>query len=391
MNSSPEDTTIEVHPPSVHFHRTFIFFTVVLSLVMGAFGGAGAVYVLSNNNGSLTSSSIVGLPVRQHVTLDEGSKFVDIAKNVSPSVVAISTSRSVANFFGQVFQQKGGGTGFIISSDGLIATNKHVIQDNNTTYSVVMNDGGTYEATVKATDPIFDFAVLKIDAKDLKPVEFGNSDDLQVGQWVMAIGNALAEFQNTVTVGIISGKERSIVAGDAAGTSSEALEGLLQTDAAINPGNSGGPLVNMAGRVVGVNTAVASDAQGIGFSIPFNVLKPAVDSVIKNGRIIRPTLGVRYITVTKKLADQNKLPVDHGAYLQLGTENTAAVVAGSVAERAGFKVNDIIVSVNGQEVDVHHSLATLIQQYQVGQKVKLGFWRDGKEQTTEVTLEELKK
>lgn len=378
----------------VRVNRSILIFTMIMSLVMGAIGGAGTVYVLSNSSISqdaLGQRITVGLPVKQRVNFEEGSKFIDIAKNVTPSVVAISSSKPVADFFGQVFQQKGGGTGFVVSTDGLIATNKHVVKDQNTTYTVVLDDGATYDAQVKALDPIFDFALLKIDAHNLKPVDFGDSDGLQVGQWVMAIGNALAEFQNTVTVGIISAKERSIIAGDSSGGQTEALEGLLQTDAAINPGNSGGPLVNMAGQVVGVNTATASEAQGLGFSIPINILKPAVESVIKSGRIIRPALGVRYVTVTKSMAEQNKLSVDHGAYLQLGQENSPVVIPGSPAEKAGLKANDIIIAVNGQSVDENHSLARLIQQYQVGQKVKLTVFRDGKEQTVEVTLEEFKR
>lgn len=375
----------------VRISRSLLIFTTLISLIMGVIGGVASVYVLTGMSGTQFANNSLSLPVRQKVTLDEGSKFIDVAKQVSPSVVSISTSRNVSDFFGQIYQQKGGGSGFIVSSDGLVATNKHVVADASSTYQVVLSDGSTHDATVKAIDPIFDFAVLKIDAKNLKPAEFGNSDDLQVGQWVIAIGNALAQFQNTVTTGIISAKERSITAGDSSGGSTEALEGLLQTDTAINPGNSGGPLLNTNGQVVGVNTAVAGDAQGIGFSIPINVLKPAVDSVIKTGRIIRPALGVRYVSLTKKFAETNKLPVDHGAYLQASGDGGAAVLSGSPADKAGLKLNDIIVSVNGQSVDETHGLARLIQQFGVGDKVKLTYFRDGKENTVEVTLDELKR
>ncbi len=370
------------------FHRSLLLFTILMSLVMGAIGGAGTVYVLTQSRGALSTGS-VGLPVKQKIVLEESSKFIEVAKQVSPSVVSISTSRNVQDFFGQVFQQKGGGTGFVVSSDGLIATNNHVVSDKNATYTIILNDGTTYDAKVKATDPIFDFAILKIEAKNLKAVDFGNSDDLQIGQWVMAIGNALAEFQNTVTAGVISAKERNITAGDSSGVHTETLEGLLQTDAAINPGNSGGPLLNLSGQVVGVNTAVA-EAQGIGFAIPSNVLKPAVESVVKNGRIIRPALGVRYVPVTKQLATDSKLPVDHGAYIQPGQGGQTGIVSGSAADQAGLKEGDIITAINNQSVDENHSLARLIQQYQVGQKVKVTYFRDGKEESTEVTLQELK-
>lgn len=373
---------------TVTVHRSLLVFTMLMSLVMGALGGAGSVYVISSSN--LQNKAGISLPVKQNVTLEENSKFIDVAKTANPSVVSISTSKSVSDFFGQVFQQKGGGTGFIVSSDGLIATNKHVVSDSAASYTVTLSDGTTMPATVKAQDPFFDFAVIKIDGKNLKPVDFGDSDQLQVGQWVMAIGNALAQFQNTVTVGVISAKERTITAGDSIGSSTESLEGLLQTDAAINPGNSGGPLLNMAGQVVGVNTAVSADAQGIGFAIPMNVLKPAVDSVIKSGRIIRPALGVRYVVLNKQISDAKKLPVDHGAYIQPGAGGLPAVLPGSPAEKAGLKENDIVTAVNGQNIDDSHSLSRLIQQYSVGQKIKLTVNRDGKDMSVDVTLEELK-
>ncbi len=383
--------------PQQHFgvvtvNRSLLIFTILMSLVMGVVGGAGSVYVLSTTSQSKNSfgASNLSLPIKQKVSLEEGSKFVDVAKDVNPSVVSITTSRNVSDFFGTVFQQKGGGTGFVVTSDGLIATNKHVVSDAKAQYTVVLNDGTTYDAQIKALDPFFDFAILKIDAHNLKAVDFGNSDDLQIGQWVIAIGNALAEFQNSVTVGVISAKERSITAGDVSGGSSESLEGLLQTDAAINPGNSGGPLLNLAGQVVGVNTAVSTDAQGIGFAIPTNILKPAVESVISKGRIIRPALGVRYVSVTKAIANQAKLPVDHGAYLQAGPNGEAAVLSGSAADKAGLKEKDIITAVNGQNIDESHSLARLIQQFQVDQKIKITFSRDGKEQSTDLTLTELK-
>lgn len=384
-----------VMPANVRFNRTILVFTMLVSLLMGGVGGALSVYVLTGGN-SGTSGLISGnnsglkLPVYQKVTLDEGSKFIDVAKQMNPSVVAITTSRSVSDFFGQVFEQKGGGSGFIITSDGLIATNKHVVKDSKATYTVLLNDGTTHEAKVQSLDPIFDFAVIKIDAKNLKAVEFGDSDSLQVGQWVLAIGNALAEFQNTVTAGIISAKERSITAGDASGGQTESLDGLLQTDAAVNPGNSGGPMVNTAGQVIGVVTAVAGDAQGISFALPINVLKPAVESVIKSGRIIRPALGVRYTTLTKAIAETNKLPVDHGAYLRLSQNGSAPVIAGSAADKAGLKVGDIITAVNSVTIDESHTLARLVQQYKVGDKIKLSVNRDGKESIIEVMLEEFK-
>ncbi len=376
---------------TLNVQRSMLVFTIFLSLVMGAVGGAGTVYLLANGNqlgSSLGVSNSVSLPVKQNITLEENSQFINVAKQVNPSVVSISSTSSVQDIFGQTYQQSGGGTGFIISSDGLIATNKHVVSDATAKYTVTLYDGTTYPATIKSTDPLFDFAVIKIDANNLKPLDLGDSDQLKVGQWVIAIGNALGQFQNTVTAGIISATERSITAGDSTGGQTESLEGLLQTDAAINPGNSGGPLLNLAGQVVGVNTAVSTSAQGIGFAIPINVLKPAIESVIKTGKIIRPELGVRYVSLNPQIASQNKLSVDHGAYLQPGSgNNQPAVVPGSAADKAGLKSGDIITAVNGQVVDNNHSLSNLIQLYSVGSKINITYYRNGKEQQTTVTLE----
>jgi len=379
--------------PMVVVKRSLLVFILIMSLIMGIIGGAGSVYILANSSGtnSLGIKSPLTLPVTQQVTLEENSKFIDVAKQVSPSVVSVASSKDVMNFFGQTYQQQGGGTGFVVSNDGLIATNKHVVSDSGAKYSVTMSDGSTYDATIVAVDPFFDFALIKISAKNLKPITFGDSDQMAVGQWVMVIGNALAEFQNSVTVGVISAKERNITAGDSTGSSSESLEGLIQTDAAINPGDSGGPMLNLAGQVIGINTATSFDAQNIGFAIPINVIKPAVDSYIKSGRIIRPALGVRYMVVNQQIADAQKLPVNHGALIQNSSTSGSGILSGSPADKAGLKVGDIVTAVNGQNVDENHSLSRLIQQYAVGASVKVSYYRDGKEQTVNVTLEELKK
>ncbi len=386
--SQPVDYTTD--QSTIRVTRSLLIVTVLFSLLMGLVGGIGSVYLLSNSQQAqktLGVGSSLSLPIKQTVSLQEGSKFIDVAKAVNPSVVSISTSKNVYDLYGQSFLQQGGGTGFVVSSDGLIATNKHVVSDTGADYTVIFSNGKSYKATVKDIDPLFDFAIVKIDATNLKAVDFGNSDDLQVGQWVVAIGNALAQFQNTVTTGVISAKERSITAGDASGGSGESLEGLLQTDAAINPGNSGGPLLNLAGQVIGVNTAVA-EAQSIGFAIPSNILKPAVESVIKTGHIVRPALGVSYVPVTQSVADQQKLPVDHGAYLQPANGAKNAVIAGSSAEKAGLKTGDIITQINNQDIDTDHSLASLVQQYQVGQKITITYYRDGKQQSVDATLQQ---
>lgn len=388
----PGEENNQAGAPVVVVRRSLLVFTMLMSLIMGVVGGVGSVFVLSNSTGTNTFGikSPLALPVTQQITLEENSKFVDVAKQLNSSVVSISSSKSVMSFFGQTYQQEGGGTGFVVSNDGLIATNKHVVSDSGAKYSVILSDGSTYDATIKAVDPFFDFALVKIDAKNLTPVTFGDSDQMLVGQWVMVIGNALAQFQNSVTVGVISAKERNITAGDTTGASTESLEGLIQTDAAINPGDSGGPMLNLSGQVIGINTATSTDAQNIGFAIPINVIKPAVDTYIKSGRIIRPALGVRYTVVNSQIATAQKLSVDHGALIQSGSVSLPAVVVGSPADKAGLKSGDIITKVNDQSVDETHSLARLIQQYTVGTKVKVSYYRDGKEQTVDVTLEELK-
>ncbi len=316
----------------------------------------------------------------------EGLSVVEAAKKVSPTVVSLTTETTVQTFLGPS-DQKSGGTGFIITNDGLIATNKHVVEKATKNLVVVTNDGKSYPAEVKALDPTLDFALIKIDAKNLPVATLGNSDTLQVGQPVIAIGNALGEYQNTVTSGVISAKARTIQAGDGI-SSAEQLDNLLQTDAAINPGNSGGPLVNLAGQVIGVNTAVAGDAQGIGFAIPINAAKNAIDSFTTQGRIVRAGLGVRYVTVTKELARLNKLPVDYGVLLTTGRGNQPAVTANSPAAQAGLRDGDLIVAINGTKIDESRSLPSVIGQFKPGDEIEVTYLRDGKEQKIRVRLTE---
>jgi len=383
---------------NLHF---LIVLVVFVSLVLGAVGGVGGVLLLSSKNGAvaeklgLSRFGDLAIPTTktEKIVIEESSAIIDSANKVSSAVVSITQKGTSVNFFGQTVQAEGSGTGFIITSDGLILTNKHVIAaiGSASTYSVVTVDGKTYDATVQSTDPFNDLAVLKIDARNLPVVELGDSDELKVGQWVVAVGNALGQFQNTVTAGIVSAKGRQIQASDSDGTSTETLSNLLQTDTAINSGNSGGPLVNLKGQVIGINTAVASGAQGIGFAIPINEAKSAIESIKKTGKIVRPYLGVRYQTVTPEIAKANNLSVDYGAIVLRGTGLTAfAVVPGSPADKAGIVENDIILEVNGDKIDADHSLVSLIQQYQVGDEVELKVLSKAKEKTVKVKLEESK-
>ncbi len=320
---------------------------------------------------------------KRTVKLTEDSAIIEAYRKVAPSVVNIVALQKVTGFFGEEITRKGGGSGFIVSADGLILTNKHVVSDRNARYTVFLANGKSYPAEVKSLDPFNDLAVLKIKASGLKPAELGDSDELQIGQRVIAVGYALAEFENTVTYGIISGKDRVLEA------EGERLEGMLQTDAAINPGNSGGPLVNMAGQVVGINTAVASQAENIGFAIPINVAKKAIESVKKYGYIRRPMIGIRYISLTPQLAKANGLPVSYGALIYSGDPRLFAVVPGSPAHRAGLKEGDIIVAINGRKIDAKHSLTRLLQDYEPGREVEITYLRSGKEFKVKLKLAEM--
>lgn len=288
-------------------------------------------------------------------------------------------------------QQVGGGTGFVISSkDGLILTNKHVVTDEEAEYSVITNEGQEFKAMVLARDPFNDVAILKVEEKNLSEVELGDSDKLKIGQTVIAIGNALGEYRNTVTKGVISGISRKIVAGGMSGQS-ETLEGVIQTDAAINFGNSGGPLIDLDGKVIGINTAISQEGQLIGFAIPINQVKQVAESVKKYGKIVRPYLGVRYIIINEKIAKANKLSVDYGALIVRGNGSSElAVIPGSPANKAGLVENDIILEINGKKINEKQSLAKEIQNYKPGDEVRLKVYHQGQEKEIKVVLEEYK-
>jgi serine protease Do len=281
----------------------------------------------------------------------------------------------------------GGGSGFLVTADGMVITNRHVVSQTDVEYTVFTNDGTKYAAQVLARDPVNDIAVLDIDGQDLPFLEFGNSDNLQVGQTVIAIGNALSEFRNTVSVGVISGLSRSIRAGNGLGQS-EQLEEVIQTDAAINPGNSGGPLLDLQGQVIGVNVAVALGSENIGFALPAGLVTSVVESVKESGTIVRPYLGVRYIPVTPALKERNLLSVDFGVLVTRGeTPQDLAVIPGSPADKAGLKEGDIILEADGTRLDENTSLAAFVRKKQVGDVVTLKVLQQGQEKTVDVTLE----
>ncbi|MBI4947995.1 trypsin-like peptidase domain-containing protein [Candidatus Berkelbacteria bacterium] len=323
----------------------------------------------------------------EKLVIEESSAIINASKDVSRSVVSISVKGEVQtrNIFGQGIIQntEASGTGFIVTNDGLIATNKHVIEDG-TEFEVTTSEGKSYKAKLAGKDPVTDIALLKIEARGLPVVEIGDSDKIEVGQWVIAIGNALGEFQNSVTVGVVSGLNRRVDASDSNGSGAVSLDGIIQTDAAINPGNSGGPLITLKGQVIGINTAISASGQNLGFVIPSNELKKSLESYLKNGKILRPYMGVRYDTLTKVKASSYKLNVEQGAYIF--SQGSPAVIAGSPAEKAGLKSGDIIIKVETRQVTEQYPLARIIRQYNPGDSVELTIIRDSKEQKIRLTF-----
>lgn len=354
-----------------------------IGLIFGLIGGiGGSVLVAKYSPGSLNAD-------QRKVVLQDSSAVIDVVKNVSPSVVSITSLSTGFGLFGLQTSQTGAGTGIIVESDGLILTNNHVVSDAGATFSVFTADGKEYkDAKVVATDPTRDLAFVRIKASGLKAATLGDSSNLKVGARVIAIGNALGQFQNSATEGIISGLGRPIQAGgssDASGV--ESLANLIQTDAAINPGNSGGPLVNVSGQVIGMNTAIAGQAQNIGFAIPINEAKSALVSVKSKGKIARPYLGVHYVDITPDFAAQNNIKQANGAYIY-GNRNSLAVLPDSPAAKAGLKDGDIITKINSDAIDQNHPLIGLVSKFNIGDKITITYLRDGKTETTDATLAE---
>jgi len=373
------------------------FVVGVLAVIIIAFAGSlWTLYMLSGTPGgakiraALGINTINGISVQStrtdKIVVEESSAIIDASKKVGQAVVSItSTSNANRNVFGlgTIKAPEVSGTGFIVTSDGLIATNKHVISSGDT-FTITTAEGKTYDGKLVAKDPTNDLALLKIEAHGLPVVEIGDSESVEVGQWVIAIGNALGELQNTVTVGVISATERSAQPSDTEGNT-ESLAGLFQTDAAINPGNSGGPLVTLSGQVIGINTAVAGNAQNIGFAIPIIDMKKDLDSYTKNGKIIQPYIGVSYQTITKAVAKSYSLLVEQGAWLVTG-DGSGAIAANSPAATAGLKDNDIITKVNNDDVTEKTPLAELVRKYNPGDKITLKVLRDKVTQTVVLTL-----
>ncbi len=341
------------------------------------------------------------IPEPQNVrVVSEESVVINVVNKVSPAVVTVGITQSANSSLGDLFQfdpfsqlmpldqtptpsptqnsEQDIGSGFVVSSDGLIVTNKHVVADTESKYRVITKDNKTYDVTKIYRDPANDLAILKINASNLPVVEMGYSSKIQVGQLAIAIGTALGEFRNTVTTGVVSGIGRGITAGSPLEGAAEKLDNVIQTSAAINPGNSGGPLLNSSGQVVGVNTAVSQEGQNIGFALPINVIRDAITNFNQTGQFNRPYLGVRYKTVTKDVAILNDVP--EGAYVM-------DVIQGSPADKAGIQAQDIITNINGTRLSGDNAeLSTLISDKKVGDTLNITLDRDGKTVTVKLVL-----
>lgn len=373
IKKAPSTPKPAAHPNPALRVLALGFFCFALSFL----GGWAALSSgLAKTNTSITE--------KRSIVSQEGEVVADVAQRVSPSVVSVLTE-SQATLGLRSYTQQGAGTGIIISESGYILTNRHVVNDADKV-KVVLADGTSYDGVdVIGVDPANDLAFLKIkDGKNLKAATIGDSSKVEVGEKVIAIGNALGQYQTSVTSGIVSGLGRPLVAGDQASGNTEQLSNLLQTDAAINPGNSGGPLVNLDGEVIGINTAIDQEAQGIGFAIPINDAKGLIKSVTTTGKLTRAFLGVSHIAVTSDVAKEYKLPITYGAYIS--NDNGAAVTPGSPAAKAGIKDGDIITKLDGTKIDANHPLLSAISAYQPGDKVSVTYMRDGKETTVTVTL-----
>lgn len=393
-DTSTNDSIFNQAKAKAQEHRSRALPFALGALVVLALGfGGGWLGSMSRNDVGTTNVT------KQTVLLKgQGAVVRDIANNVGQSVVSVNVTgqqQGGNSFYGfSGGQTQSAGTGIILTSDGLIMTNRHVVPVGTTDISVTLSDGTVYDdvklvGRTSSRDSL-DVAFIKISdtkGKSLAAATLGDSSAVKVGDPVVAIGNALGQFQNTVTSGIISGYGRSVQASSSDGTDSENLDDLFQTDAAINEGNSGGPLVNLDGHVIGMNTAVASDSQGIGFAIPINDLSGLIDSVKKDGKLQRPYLGVVYLPVTNDVAKQYGLTVSQGAYIPTASQaGSATVIANGPADKAGVEPGDVITEVDGKAVDQTTSLTSLLDKHKVGDKVTLTIVRDGKTITKDVTL-----
>lgn len=300
--------------------------------------------------------------------MSEEERLIKVVSEASPAVVSILVQEKDDS---GALVDLGKGTGFLIDADGTIVTNRHVAHRRQTTLTAIMADGRAFPASVLDIDPVNDLALLKVDGEGLPYLRLEADDKLRLGQTTIAIGNALGKYANTVTSGILSGIERDVEATNELTGGLERLGELLQTDAAINSGNSGGPLLNIEGKVIGVNTAVELGAQGLGFAIPASEVRKVIDSYRRYGAIARPRLGVRYFMITPELKIEKSLTYAYGAFVGTDEPNVPIVLPDSPAAAAGIRPGDVILEVNGKKLEGKWTLAKAIQSLRVGDAVRL--------------------
>ncbi len=375
-----------------------IIFLLIFTSVTGFLGGFAGSFLFTNRVSTETLAEETQIKV-----VKEESAIISAVKKSTDSVVSVVISKDIPVFeeldffdfwnysprkqIGTEEQEVGAGTGFVASEDGLIITNRHVVEDEDASYTVILNNGEKLEAKVLAKDTLLDIAFLKVDAEGLNPLPLGDSGSVQVGQTVIAIGNALGEFSNSVSTGVISGIGRSITATDSTGSNAELISNVFQTDASINHGNSGGPLLDLEGRVIGVNVAIAESAENIGFTIPIDDVKDLMSRLNADGSIDRPRLGVRITMIDSILQEENDLDVDYGALVIAGNAKQLAVLPGSPAQNAGIKEGDIILEIDGKRLDMENPLPNVIQSYKIGDTITLKVLRDGEELQLKATLD----
>lgn len=382
-------------------HRNSFILTILISVIAASVAGflsGGIAFSYLNDMDADFGFQEKGSVREVNVSAEE-SAIIDAVESSRDSVVSITISRSIDRpgrsplemFFGPQGgaedREIGGGTGFVVSKDGTIVTNKHVVRDREATYRVRLNTGEELEGQVVSRHPNQDLAVMKIDySGELTPLSFGDSDNIQVGQTAIAIGNALTEFENTVSKGVISGLGRTITASDGGGNR-EQLSNILQTDAAINPGNSGGPLLDINGNVIGVNVAVAREAQSIGFAIPSNVVRNMLQDIEEFGEIQVPFLGVRYQMLSIDSQLQEEIERNTGAWIVEGSGDS--ILSDSPADEADLEEGDVIVSIEGDNLNINNTLADAVAEYRPGDTVSLEIWRDGDTFSQDVTLDQI--
>jgi len=406
-----------------------IVLTIILSSLFGAFFGfmsGGAASLFSSKIEKKIGQYFPGLTdkkttpeEKKQQVLVEDSAVIDVVDKASPAVVGIIITKDIPNisndffgFFDPFFggnqfdngspkngqdqggtteKQIGGGSGFFITSDGLILTNKHVVEDQKANYTVVTNEGKKYPAKVLARDPVRDVAVIKVEGNNFPILELGDSDSLKIGQTTIAIGNALGEFINSVSRGIVSGLKRTVEAGSGFGDT-ERLTDIIQTDAAINPGNSGGPLLDIQGNAIGINVAVAQGAQNVGFALPINQARRLIEQAKGGAKVSIPYLGVRYLAIDDSIQKEAQLPFNYGVLVLRGSKVTdLAVIPGSPADKSGIVENDIILEIDGKKIDENNQLTDVIAKHNVGDKVTLKIWHKGEMKDIQVILQESNK